>query len=269
MGCIPLSLKKNSKQPTVGIIYSTTTNNSLQSSVEIKRPEAVFSRCEKCSSTEQSDGFEIVQAYQLLLDLGINCPEEYKLIADLDSAFWINYSVFKNSVHGSCIPNFTLSKGLKVMLFEAYINLNPSSPLTNPSDKFPFFSVPSDHKQIFSNLNEFLYFTKHIYNSQEFVKSLLQVEYVLKSLQNIEISTLGAEYTQALEILSKAVKDGKKLLATVKALFSELKSLFQGFSVISNESKTLKQAFAGFSKCSAYNIVHFLSSPVNTTGVSL
>lgn len=267
MGCITPSSKKNTKQATVAIIYSTTTSVSVQNSVEAKRPATVFCNCEKSSLTDQSDGFEILQAYQLLLDLGINCPEEYKLIADLNSAFWFNYSVFKNSVHSSCIPNFTLSKGLKIMLFEAYINLSPSSLLLEPSGKFPFFSVHSDHKQIFSILNEFLYFTKHIYSSQEFVKSLLQVECVLKSLKNIEICTISAEFTQAFEILSKAVEDGKKLLTTVKALVSELKSFSHRSSIISNESQILQEAFKGFSKCSAYNLVHFLSSPVNTTGV--
>lgn len=269
MGCITSSSKKSAKQVDTKTVCSTTSTTPFNTCLNSTGAKpSFFFTCQEPKETEEemSDGENIILSYKLLLNLGVNCHEEYKLITELNSAFWFQYSVFKNSVHGSCIPGYTLTKGLKVMLLEACINFFPAGFAVNPEEKFPFFSIPSEQEHNFAIFNEFLYYTKYIYNNQEFLTGLLHVEYILKSLKNIDICSICSEYTQALEMLTKSVEDGKNLLKTVKSICAEIKAFTKELPTVLSEINKIQSTISEVSKCSAYNLVHYIKSAVNDTG---
>lgn len=267
MGCISSSSKKTPKQVEAKTVCSTISatpfNNTLDST---GAKPSFFFKCEEPKESEEdlSDGEDIIQAYKLLLNLGVNCHEEYKLITELTSAFWFHYLVFKNSVHGSCIPGYTLTKGLKIMLLEACVNFFPAGISITPEEKFPFFSVPSEYEHNFAIFNEFLYYTKYLNNNQEFLKGLLHVEYVLKSLKNIDICGICSDYTQALEMLSKSVEDGKSLLKSVKSICAEIKAFTKDLPAIFSEISNVQSSISD-TKCSAYNLVHYIKSSISSS----
>jgi hypothetical protein len=271
MGCVVLSSKKQSlKSRTASRFYFSSNAYSVQTlteSVEVFEKHFQVETTCNVSPLVKEDGSEILKNYEILLNLGINASEEYKFVAELMTTYQYYYSLFKDAVHGSCVKDYSLTKGVFISLLHSCVASDKC--LITATAFFPYFSVPLVKSDCVFALKELLYFMKTIHFSQEFLLSLLHIEYILKSLKFLDIFQEFPDYLNGFEMLLNTFRDGKSLLVEIDTSSKDLKAWTETFPFIQEQFSKVFSVFQGFHDISTFNIVHFLQSESNQTGISL
>jgi len=258
MGCGTLSSKRSGfdttiKQPKILI----TSNNSAKTSGDNYSQSLSPLKFQKsCQSLLPifSDGTKILQDYELLLFLSINCAEEYKNIMEFSSTFLQIFSNFKISVHACCIPSFTLTKALKILLSFAYSKSPCSKGKIVKKEKFPFYDSGSLPE--LEEVEELLYYVRHIMKSEDFLKDLLHVEYVLRIFQSFE--GIEKDLELGVKILREAAEGSREVLGIVRRINEEMKVFFNDFGKIDLEARIVGKEFEGICDVQVADIVHYV-----------
>lgn len=275
MGCIVCTTKKSTYRSGRTTAYCNSSSCSMKTlveSIEITSKTQILDKTCQESRTIQEDGTEILKNYQILVNLGINACEEYKLVSELISTYNYYYSLFKESVHGSCIQNFTLSKGLLIALLQVSISQKDSSKLLAPLPHFPYFSFQKPSHDSLHILNELFYFMRTIKSSQEFLSSLLHIDYIIKSLEILNIFSDFPEYIEGFSILTSTFEACKSIQASVELAQRDLKKFYFVYFESESNLENFNQVFCvlkDFGEISTCNIVHYLQSELNKTGLRL
>lgn len=258
MGC-GLQLPKSNSPKSIESKAKTiiNSNSSVKTSAEnIEQaacPSKILKACQKIDLIT-SDGTKIIEDYQLLLSLEINCAEEFRNIKELSSTFYQYYQNFKISVHASCISNFTMVKGLKVNLCTYYSKFPNSKSLIYTCEKFPFFKTNSIAE--FAGVEEMLYLAKFLMRDEKFVKDLLHVEYIIRIFSSFEDSF--KEFEQGVRVLREAAEESRRVLELVKKVRSEMKEFFWQFHEIEKEAREVSKNFTDINDFTVDDIVHFV-----------
>lgn len=258
MGC-GTTLSKSSafesiiKIPKVPI----TSNNSVKTSADnYDKALSLLKFRKSCQSPLPvfSDGTKILQDYELLLSLSINCAEEYKNIKELSSTFLQIFHNFKISVHSCCIPSFTLQKALKILLSLTYSKFPSCKGKIVKKEKFSFNDSVSMAE--FEEVDELLYYVRHVMKNEEFLKDLLHVEYVLRIFHYLE--GIEKDLELGVNILREAAEESREVLGIARKMNEEMQRFFYDFSKIDIEACAVASEFEGICDIEVADIVHYV-----------
>ena len=275
MGCSVCTRKKSTYKAVRNTVCCNSSSYSIKTlveSVEIASKTHILKKSCQKSQVVQDDGAEILKNYHLLVNLGINACEEYKLVSELISTYNYYYSLFKESVHGSCIQDFTLSKGVLIALLHISISQKNPTILFSPLPHFPYFSFAKPNHEPLHILNNLFYFMRTVKSSQDFHSSLLHIDYIIKSLEILNIFSDFPEYIEGFSILTSTFESCKSLQAAVQLAQRDLKNCCFGYFDSESNLENFNQVFyvlKDFEQISTCNIVHFLQSELNETGLRL
>ena len=243
-------------------LYSIKTSGTLKSNASgIANSElsANSPRCLKFSIKEgKSEDWDF--KISLLTEFSTPCTEEINYIYRTSCIFESLLSYFETTTHGCCIPEYTFSKGLLILL--TYLDSNNFETASiKHLPKLPFMNIISNHDNIEDIISSFNRICEFISNNQRIQEIDKAISSVKSFLSNLIISCIkdGNNNSRTINrILKKTLVLAAETKTEINKISSEIEKISKSYDVVKRNIKHKLDLINGYYIEDISMLVHFL-----------